>query len=441
VRLIIILIYVFFSCFSSITQAFQFTSGGNTYEFSTVNGFSANQSLLSSQPWWQNQSLATTFAGAVNNTAPNNTLFAFNYTVASGWSGGAYVDEVSNSYCCGPNGGAININSANSSTFAVVLLIPPPPPPGPSAMDTQASIQVAAQKLRGAFNAASVSSNFANMNTYDCNLFDKNRVCLSAGGRYTDVDKPDSNSTSAVFVLGYQVNPTIRIGGFLDQNTNNNMPSGIKVSNKNPLAGAFVVWNQSPDALGYQVKLANAYQDKDVNTTREVIGSSEAGRGDTNLIIKSYVGELSYAFHYQDKTLLRPYLALRYTSVKQDAYTETNAVMPLSYSSLEDRSTTALLGLKLSYAVTANTKLTASLGVEQDLKHNVDNYSAQSTGISGLTTENFNDDIDRTRPVASAGAYYSISKAQRIMGDIFYQQLPFQSTGSTTAYINYMIGL
>jgi len=34
-----------------------------------------------------------------------------------------------------------------------------------------------------------------------------------------------------------------------------------------------------------------------------------------------------------------------------------------------------------------------------------------------------------------------VSKTQRISGDVYYQQLPFQSTGSTTAYFNYMIGL
>ena len=86
------------------------------------------------------------------------------------------------------------------------------------------------------------------------------------------------------------------------------------------------------------------------------------------------------------------------------------------------------------------TTLTASLGVEQDLDHSVDDYSATSTGIGGLTSENFNNNIKRTRPVVSAGAYYAVSKTQRIAGDIYYQQLPFQSTGSTTAYFNYTIG-
>ena len=311
---------------------------------------------------------------------------------------------------------------------------------GPSAVDTQASLRTSAQKTRSIFNASAISSNFANMNTYDCNLFDVKGMCISAGGRFTTVDNPDSNTTSAVVVVGYKASPNIRIGGFLDQNVNNSTPSGIQVSNKNPLMGLFAVWNQNEDGLGYQVKVANAYQDKSINTTREVIGTSEAGKGSTDLNTQSYVGELSYAFNYNDKTLLRPYLALRHTTIKQDAYTETGVATPLSYAALEDRSTTALLGLKLNHKLTPKTTLTASLGIEQDLEHSVDDYSATSTGISGLTSENFNNNIKRTRPVASAGAYYAVSKTQRIAGDIYYQQLPFQSTGSTTAYFNYTVG-
>jgi hypothetical protein len=311
---------------------------------------------------------------------------------------------------------------------------------GPTLYDTQASVQASAQKLRSIFNASAISSNFANMNTYDCNLFDAKNMCISVGGRFTTVDNPNSNSTSAVVVVGYKVIPNIRIGGFLDQSINNSTPSGIKVSNKDPLMGAFIVWNQKTDGLGYQVKLANAYQDKDVDITREVISTSEAGRGETSLNTQSYVGELSYAFNYNNKTLLRPYLALRHTTIKQDAYTETDVSAPLSYAALVDRSTTALLGLKINHELTPRTTLTSSLGLEQDLEHHVNQYSASATDLSGLTSENFSDNIKRTRPVASAGAYFAVSKTQRIAGDVYYQQLSFQRTASTTAYFNYTIG-
>ncbi len=312
---------------------------------------------------------------------------------------------------------------------------------GPSSSDTQSSLNTLSKSLRSSFNATVMSSNYANMNTYDCNLFDKNNMCISAGGRITTIDNPSSHHSAAVVVLGHKISPHIRIGGFLDQSVNHNMPSGVDMSNKNPMAGAFAVWNHQADGLGLQMKLANAYLDKDVTTSRAVIGTSEAGRGRTDLNTQSYVGELSYAFNYQDSTIVRPYFALRYTRIKQDGYTEdtTAAVTsPLTYAKLSDRSTSALMGVKINHALTPKTNLTASLGVEQDLDHKSDQLVA--TGVSGLTSENFNNNIRHTRPVASLGAYYAVAKNQRLSGDIYYQQLPFQRTDSATAYVNYMIG-
>jgi hypothetical protein len=312
---------------------------------------------------------------------------------------------------------------------------------GPTAADTQASLNTQSRRLRSTFNSSVASSNFANMNGYDCNLFDKNNMCISAGGRVTTIDNPTSHHSAAVVVLGYKVSPNIRIGGFLDQSVNHNMPTGVDMSNKNPMMGAFAVWNHQADGLGFQMKLANAYLDKDVTTSRAVIGTSEAGRGRTDLNTQSYVGELSYAFNYLDSTIVRPYFALRYTNIKQDAYTEdtsASVTAPLTYAKLGDRSTTALMGVKLNHALTPRTNLTASLGVEQDINHKTDQLTA--TGVADLTSENFNNNIKRTRPVVSAGAYYAVAKNQRLSGEVYYQQLPFQSTGSATAYVNYMIG-
>jgi hypothetical protein len=96
------------------------------------------------------------------------------------------------------------------------------------------------------------------------------------------------------------------------------------------------------------------------------------------------------------------------------------------------------MGVKLNHALTPRTNLTASLGLEKDLHHKTDQLIA--TGVADLTSENFNNNIKRTRPVASAGASYALTKTQRLSGEVYYQQLPFQSTRSATAYVSYMIG-
>jgi hypothetical protein len=390
-----------------------------------------------------------------NSSETHNTGVTYNAIIAGGWS------KTPSDYLSGTNDGngdkaigiAANLGSLSTGTskiFTYSYLFSSSPDSlaesialaaGPTSTDTQTSLSILARRLRTPYNYSLMSSNYANMNTYDCNLFDKNNMCISAGGRITSIDNPSSHHSAAVVVLGHKISPHIRIGGFLDQSVNHNMPSGVDMSNKNPMAGAFAVWNHQADGLGFQMKLANAYQNKDVTTSREVIGTSEAGRGRTDLNIQSYVGELSYAFQYQEKTLVRPYFALRYTRIKQDGYTEdttASVTAPLTYAKLSDRSTSALMGVKINHALTPKTNLTASLGVEQYLDHKTDQFVA--SGVSGLTSENFYNNIRHTRPVASVGAYYAVAKNQRLSGDIFYQQLPFQSTNSATAYVNYTIG-
>lgn len=372
------------------------------------------------------------YAGGVTGVAASTVSVGTYSSVLSGVNAGN-LNNTSGTY------GGLNwvlINSSGSIWDLVFSVA------GPSSADTQSSLHSLASKLRSGFSGQAIATNFANMNTYDCNLFDSRGLCISVGGQQTYVDNPSSNLTSTVVVAGYKVSPTLRIGGFLNQNLNNHTSANVDISNANPLMGLFAVWNQNEDHLGYQVKVANAYQDKDVRTIRDVVGTSEAGRGSTELNTQSYVGELSYAFMAnEDKTMVRPYAAVRYTRIKQDGYTEqTTATVtaPLTYSALSDRSTAALVGVKLNHKLAEKVNLTGSLGIEQDLHHHVDNLTA--TGVSGLTSENFNNNIKRTRPVASIGAYYMPAKNQRIAADIYYQQLPFQSTASTTAYVNYTIG-
>jgi hypothetical protein len=302
-------------------------------------------------------------------------------------------------------------------------------------------MQYQASQLRSAFNTQTVAANFA-LN-YDCTLFDAKGMCISAGGRYTTIDNPNINNSAAVVTLGYKVNPNIRIGAYLDQNINISHPTGINISNNTPLMGLYAVWNKEQSGLGYQVRLANTYQDKDVTSTRTVFDTSEAGSGKSSLQSQSYLAELSYAFQYQDKTLVRPYAGLRYTHLKQKGYTEdtTDTVTdPLTVAALRDKGITALLGLKINRSLTDKATLTAQLGLEQDVHHKVDNYSATDLNGSDLTAIAFNSNIKRTRPVASIGAFYDVTKTQRASATINYQQTAFQSTGSTTAYFNYMIG-
>jgi hypothetical protein len=282
------------------------------------------------------------------------------------------------------------------------------------------------------------------MNTYDCNLFDKEGACFSVGGRHTDVDTKmsgDSSSSAGVFVWGKKLNDNFRVSGFVDQQFARSNPTGIQTSNKGPMVGANIVWNQHPNQMGYQVRLANAYQVKDMTITRSPLGIAEAGRGDTEIQVQSYIAEVSYQFGDEVKTSFKPYAAMRRALVKQDGYTEADVANPLTFNTLEDKTTTAIVGVKAMYRLNKHVILNTALGVEHDISRRTDKIEASSSTISGLTPVNIANSVNGTRPVITAGATYLITPTQSVSIQTQYQELSYTDTSSKTVYINYTIGL
>jgi len=313
----------------------------------------------------------------------------------------------------------------------------------PSTASTQTTINNISYGMSAQMASFAMTTNFANLNTYDCGLFDATGGCFSVGGRFTDVNannNSDSDSSAIVMVGGYKINDHVRIAGFADQMVNNNTPSGIDMENKSPMVGLSLVWNQHPDHLGYQVKLANAYQDKDVTITRTATGDAEAGSGSTDVSVQSYIAEVSYQFLSNDKTAYRPYFAGRYAKIKQDGYTETNVDNPLTYSTVEDESVTLVMGMKVKHSLSPEIYLNGSLGVEHDIHNDVDNLSVTATNISGLTPVSVNSNINKTRGVASLGADYYLAKNQMLSLKTQFQELAYTHTNAKTAYLSYTIG-
>ena len=309
------------------------------------------------------------------------------------------------------------------------------------APDTNTSVtkSVKPNIVLGMNNLTSVTEvNFANMNTYDCDLFDKNKICLSLGSRYTSVHTPKTETNSGVMVAGYKVSDNLRVAGFYHSNLRHKTPANFQLSDKTPLTGVLVVWNQNPNHLGFQLKLANAQQQKHATFTRQVVGASEEGKGQTVVEAKSYVAELQYGYQYSDNTVLRPYFAARSAVIKQDAYTETGLSSPLSFNEIKDKSTTVLLGLKFNTHLSHNLSLKGSLGVEHDIEHSVDKLAP--TGISGLTTVSLTDSFNKTRPVVSLGFDYALKPNHRLSGILQYQELPYESKTESNAYLYYTIG-
>jgi hypothetical protein len=308
-----------------------------------------------------------------------------------------------------------------------------------SVADTQSSLDLSAQRLKGIFNLHSTA--VINGLTYDCQLFDANNICLSTGGRYSNNHGESGSTTSALLIGAYRLNNNIRLGTWVDQNLSTNTVTGIKLSNSKPLFGLFGAWAENPSGEGYEVKVSAGYGDKDLMVTRDVIGTSEAGKGTTRLNSQAISTVSSYGFKLDNDLVASPYVGVQYSRISSDAYSETSATdvtAPLTYGRLSQENVSVLAGLKLSAKLDPKTALFGSVGVEQNVNNRSGQYSA--TGVDGLTAVNFNSNVQKTRATASAGIYYDIDEKKRVSLSGMYREEAFSPTATTSVLATYTVG-
>lgn len=371
------------------------------------------------------------YSGGVNGV-PASVLSRGTYSsVLTGLTSNNITGATSGNY----NGFTWTLNNSSSGIWDLIVK-------GASTADTQQSLAGNVAALQSTYTLQ--NSVLANSFSYDCSVFGVNNICVSAGGRNTAVSATNGlNNTSALLIAAYRLHANYRIGAYADQNLSvNNAGSIVNLGNNTPLIGIFGAWQERLDGTGAEVKVSAAYGQKNTTISRQVIGTSEAGSGSSQLISQGAQITAKYGFGMADHIVTSPYAGIRYTQNNMGGYTEgisTSVTAPLTYSALNTNATTALAGLGASYRGIAQTTLFASAGVESDMNTSNGTYSA--TGIVGLTPISFNANPVKTRPTASVGAYYDIEKNQRLGVAGIYRQEPYQSVSTTTVIATYTIGL
>jgi outer membrane autotransporter protein len=328
-------------------------------------------------------------------------------------------------------------NDLHTLAFVLFTSAANPLPPAISAADTLAAMQRNGANLRRIFSlmASTVNPGLS----YDCTTFDARGACVGVIGRHTSTSSTGGEATSGVLIGAYKVNPNVRVGGFIEQRTGSVSVPGIRLDNGAPAFGVFGTWSQNPGGEGYSVRGAYRYSKSDVTITRSIVGTSELGMGTADLTTQGVQLTVNRGMRIHPAWAVSPYVGLRHVRVERDGYTEAATITaPLTYAGLTETSTQLLLGANVAGQVASKVTLLAGLGVEHDVKHRTSDYSA--TGVAGLTPFQFNDDLKRTRPVASVGVKYSLQRHMELSAQLVYRKEAFGSTSTTTGLVAFTAG-
>jgi hypothetical protein len=438
------LFVMFINNFALATSVQPLEYNGETYNTTTITGTYSDlvDSYLSVTPWYSRPSDPFNLSSNANIAFPG----IVQNTTVTGDVDGVFLGTLNlTGVNVGPGFCMYNLGdicfsdinqftTGNLSVSFIWLVLA-----GPSSEDTLASMQPNASAMKNAFN--SQYATLAYGLNHDCTIYDSNGVCVSLFGRNTSLNDSTFDNSAAGLVLAYKPNAQFRIGTYIDQSLNGNTTGGVKVDRSNPDVGVFGVWNMNADGSGLELRAAANYGKRDLNVTRSVIGTAEAGSGRSDINAYGSLLEASFTHALNDTWVAKPYAGVRYLSIKRDAYTEAstdNVFNPLSYSNLEQQTTSAIAGVRLNGRLAP--KLVASLnaGLEHDLRYRIDDYSA--TGVNGLGSIDMNTQNDRTRPTAGLGIAYDVADKQRLSANVQYRKEIFMSESSTTGQVTYTVG-
>jgi hypothetical protein len=308
---------------------------------------------------------------------------------------------------------------------------------GLSAQDTMASMQ---NNILGLNQLFTMQANaLENSLSQKCSYFNNDNFCVSFSANYAQANNSsNTDATSGIVNVAYKINPNFYVGGSLEQIVSDVNYSDVSYRQTAPDVSVYTGWNQNDNTEGLNAHIAYRYSNGKVDIKRDQIASAEAGQGRSDLITNAWYASLGNTFNIQNKALVTPYIAARYSDIERKAYTENlsnNVTTPLSYDDLNRKTTTAIVGVEAVTALTPKVNISGTIGYENDLNKKFSDYSA--TGIDGLTPLDFNDDYKNNRLFLSTGLDYNFAKNQNIGLNISYRESAFTPSAVTSASIVY----
>lgn len=309
----------------------------------------------------------------------------------------------------------------------------------PSASDTIASLMPNVQALQGIYAMQSALLNKAL--EYDCTVFDRRGVCLAAGNSYVQTGPERPESSHGLLLGAIRISDSLRIGAYLNQALSPTRQAGVGLGSRHPAFGGFAIWSAKNDGTGSEIHVAISSGSNPMNIVRTAAGvTGESGTGNTELHGKAASASISYGIPLAQRWLLSPYVGLRRTALRTDAYVEQATNDALSVGEVSQTSTAAMSGVRMAGKLTPAVRWTGSIGIEQDLRNRSSHYVAASDNIQGLTPIVFGNKLSHTRATASTGLNIAVARNQRVNVNISYRREPFQSANALAAMVSYQAG-
>jgi len=241
-------------------------------------------------------------------------------------------------------------------------------------------------------------------------VFDQHGVCVSGGARYDSVNSASTDSTAAMLVAAYRINPNVRVGAYVDNS-------------------------------GVSVRVSAAYGQQNAIIKRQTINDTDPGQGASTLTGQGVQLLTSYGIKWGNQTLVSPYVGLRYTQGESSVYTKSvsdQVKAALFYSGVRTEFATLLAGVAASHQLGHGWAVLASAGIESDL-NNLDTTLTVS-GLNGLASINNSGNAVKNRPTFSAGLSYDITKSQRVSLNYIYRQSVYEGINTRAAFLSYSFG-
>jgi autotransporter-associated beta strand protein len=210
------------------------------------------------------------------------------------------------------------------------------------ALGAMASAQAALMKQRNQL--------LSDMLSQECLPSQAGQSCMAIEGRHGRSTM--GNEGTGLISGAWQVSPTLRMGGYLEQGDVKLRNGGVGFSSNAPNLGAFLRWNANTDGSGLQARVSFATQMGSLQMTRDkTLADTEAGSGTASLQSYALGAELAWAIPVGASTVLKPYLGLQDTRSQRGAYTEASTAdvaYPISYEAFEHNNLYTIAGLRMS---------------------------------------------------------------------------------------------